>query len=107
MFLGTARKSPKTKHRFTLNEAPFRTIAGRWREQTGNQPPAFTMLTPVPGPDVEPHPQSPDRRATPARLEGVGLLSPNLTASCCSRSLRVRCSVETVRRRCGLGTVVT
>ena len=50
----TGSKSPKTKHRFTLNDAPFMAIAGIWREQQGNQPPAFTMLTTAPGPDVEP-----------------------------------------------------
>ncbi len=50
----TGAKSPKTKHRFTLNDAPFMAIAGIWREQTGNKPPAFTMLTTAPGPDVEP-----------------------------------------------------
>jgi putative SOS response-associated peptidase YedK len=37
-----------------LNNAPFMAIAGIWREQAGNQPPAFTMLTTAPGPDVEP-----------------------------------------------------
>jgi putative SOS response-associated peptidase YedK len=29
-------------------------IAGLWREGEGNQPPAFTMLTTEPGPDVAP-----------------------------------------------------
>jgi putative SOS response-associated peptidase YedK len=28
-------------------------IAGIWREQKGNQPPAFTMLTTAPGADVQ------------------------------------------------------
>jgi putative SOS response-associated peptidase YedK len=50
----TGTKSPKTKHRFTLNDAPFMAIAGIWRDQTGNLPPAFTLLTTAPGPDVEP-----------------------------------------------------
>ena len=50
----TGAKSPKTKHRFTLNDAPFMAIAGLWREQKGNQPPAFTMLTTAPGADVQP-----------------------------------------------------
>jgi putative SOS response-associated peptidase YedK len=50
----TGSKSPKTKHRFTLIDAPFMAIAGVWREQKGNQPPAFSMLTTAPGPDVEP-----------------------------------------------------
>lgn len=30
-------------------------IAGIWREGHGNHPPAFTMLTTAPGPDVAPH----------------------------------------------------
>lgn len=50
----TGNKYPKTKHRFTLNDAPFLAIAGLWREGVGNQPPAFTMLTTEPGPDVAP-----------------------------------------------------
>ncbi len=52
-FSGT--KYPKTKHRFTLNDAPFLAIAGIWREGKGNQPPAFTMLTTEPGSDVLPY----------------------------------------------------
>lgn len=51
----TGTKYPKTKHRFTLNGAPFLAIAGLWREGEGNQPPAFTMLTTEPGPDVAPY----------------------------------------------------
>lgn len=50
----TGTKYPKAKHRFTLNDAPFMGIAGLWREGQGNQPPAFTMLTTAPGPDVAP-----------------------------------------------------
>ncbi len=50
----TGAKSPKTKHQFTLNDAPFMAIAGLWREQQGNRPPAFTMLTTAPGADIEP-----------------------------------------------------
>jgi putative SOS response-associated peptidase YedK len=50
----TGSKYPKTKHRFTLIGAPFMAIAGLWREGEGNQPPAFTMLTTEPGPDVAP-----------------------------------------------------
>ncbi len=46
---------PKAKHRFTLNDAPFLAIAGMWREGAGNQPPAFTMLTTEPSPDVAPY----------------------------------------------------
>ena len=51
----TGNKYPKAKHRFTLKDAPFMTIAGIWRPGIGNHPPAFTMLTTAPGPDVEPY----------------------------------------------------
>jgi putative SOS response-associated peptidase YedK len=51
----TGKKYPKTKHRFTLNRAPFMAIAGIWREGHGNHPPTFTMLTTAPGPDVAPY----------------------------------------------------
>lgn len=50
----TGTKYPKTKHRFTLNDAPFLAIAGLWREGQGNQPDSFTLLTTEPGPDVAP-----------------------------------------------------
>lgn len=45
-------KAPKGKYRITLNGAPFLGIAGIWREAKGDVPPAFTMLTIEPGPDV-------------------------------------------------------
>src|ERR1700712_4925589 len=51
----TGKKYPKAKHRFMLNGAPFLAIAGLWREGSGAAPPAFTMLTTDPGPDVEPY----------------------------------------------------
>lgn len=51
-FSGT--KYPKTKHRFTLNGAPFMAIAGIWREAQGNHPASFAMLTTNPGADVKP-----------------------------------------------------
>lgn len=51
----TGKKYPKAKHRFTLNDAPFLAIAGIWREGKDGAPPAFTMLTTDPGPDVEPY----------------------------------------------------
>jgi len=51
----TGKKYPKAKHRFALNGAPFMAIAGLWRHGEGNHPPAFTMLTTEPGPDVEPY----------------------------------------------------
>lgn len=55
IFEFTGKKYPKAKHRFTLNGAPFLAIAGIWREEKGPAPPAFTMLTTSPGPDVEPY----------------------------------------------------
>jgi putative SOS response-associated peptidase YedK len=51
----TGTKYPKTKHRFTLNGAPFMAIAGIWREAKGNHPMAFAMLTTEPGPDIKPY----------------------------------------------------
>ena len=51
----TGKKYPKTKHRFSLIEAPFMAIAGLWREAQGNHPASFTMLTTSPGPDVAPY----------------------------------------------------
>ena len=51
----TGKKYPKAKHRFALRGAPFLAIAGIWREGKGTAPPAFTMLTTAPGPDVEPY----------------------------------------------------
>ena len=51
----TGKKYPKAKHRFTLKGAPFLAVAGIWREGKGTAPPAFTMLTTSPGPDVEPY----------------------------------------------------
>jgi putative SOS response-associated peptidase YedK len=50
----TGKKYPKAKHRFTLKGLSAVGVAGIWREGQGNQPPAFTMLTTAPGPDVEP-----------------------------------------------------
>ena len=50
----TGASYPKTKHRFTLNDAPCMAIAGIWRAGSGNQPDEFAMLTTVPGPDVAP-----------------------------------------------------
>ena len=42
-------------HRFTLADAPFLAIAGLWREGRDDRPPAFTMLTTGPNPDVAPY----------------------------------------------------
>lgn len=50
----TGTKYPKTKHRFTLNGAPFMAIAGIWRVTQGNHPASFAMLTTDPGSDVKP-----------------------------------------------------
>ena len=51
----TGKKYPKAKHRFTLANAPFLAIAGVWRNGKAEAPPAFTMLSTPPGPDVEPY----------------------------------------------------
>lgn len=51
----TGTKYPKTKHRFTLNGAPFMAIAGIWREAEGNHAASFAMLTTEPGPDIKPY----------------------------------------------------
>ena len=51
----TGKKYPKSMHRFTLDGAPFLAIAGLWRDASDGQPPAFTMLTTEPGPDVAPY----------------------------------------------------
>ncbi|MBL8578698.1 MAG: SOS response-associated peptidase family protein [Mesorhizobium sp.] len=51
----TGTKYPKTRHRFTLNSAPFMAIAGIWREAQGNHAASFAMLTTAPGPDIEPY----------------------------------------------------
>ena len=51
----TGAKYPKTRHRFTMIDAPFLAIAAIWRDGQGNQPPAFSMLTTRPGPDVLPY----------------------------------------------------
>jgi putative SOS response-associated peptidase YedK len=51
----TGKKYPKAKHRFTLNDQPFMAIAGLWRDSQAGKPPAFTMLTTAPGPDVSPY----------------------------------------------------
>lgn len=48
------KTSPKAKHRFTLNGAPFMAIAGLWRDGECNKPLTFGMLTTEPGPDVAP-----------------------------------------------------
>jgi putative SOS response-associated peptidase YedK len=51
----TGKKYPKAKHRFTLSGSPFMAIAGLWREGKNGAPPAFSMLTTEPSPDVEPY----------------------------------------------------
>jgi hypothetical protein len=43
-----AKKYPKAKHRFTFNDAAFLAIAGPWRDEAGNRPPSFAMLTTEP-----------------------------------------------------------
>jgi putative SOS response-associated peptidase YedK len=51
----TGKRYPKAKHRFTLRGSPFLAIAGIWRDGKGDAPPAFTMLTTEPSPDVAPY----------------------------------------------------
>lgn len=51
----TGKRYPKTKHRFTLVDAPFMAIAGLWRDTKGDNAPAFTMLTTEPGEEVKPY----------------------------------------------------
>lgn len=51
----TGASYPKTKQRFTLDDAPCMAIAGIWRAGGGNQPDALAMLTTAPGPDVVPN----------------------------------------------------
>ena len=50
----TGTRSPKAKWRFTLEGADWFCLAGLWRPATATTPPAFTMLTTAPGPDVAP-----------------------------------------------------
>jgi putative SOS response-associated peptidase YedK len=51
----TGSKYPKTKIRFSLKGSPLMAIAGLWREGADAEPPAFTMLTTDPGPDIAPY----------------------------------------------------
>ena len=51
----TGSKYPKAKHRFSLEGSPVMGIAALWREGEGDEPPAFTMLTTAPGPDILPY----------------------------------------------------
>ncbi|HVZ01271.1 MAG TPA: SOS response-associated peptidase [Dongiaceae bacterium] len=51
----TGTKSPKTKHRFSLKDAPMMAIAGIWKQAAAEAPPCFAMLTTEPGPDVAPY----------------------------------------------------
>ncbi|MBX3577121.1 MAG: SOS response-associated peptidase [Rhizobiaceae bacterium] len=51
----TGKKSPKAKHRFAFRDGPLTAIAAIWSEGSGNQPPAFAMLTTEPGADVKPY----------------------------------------------------
>jgi putative SOS response-associated peptidase YedK len=51
----TGTKSPKTKHRFTLANAPMMAIAAIWKQPAPEAPPCFAMLTTEPGPDIAPY----------------------------------------------------
>ena len=50
----TGTKYPKTRHRFSLKDAPFMAIAAIWRPGENGEPDRFSMLTTEPGPDVAP-----------------------------------------------------
>jgi hypothetical protein len=56
----TGKKYPKAKHRFALNGAQ------------GNHPPAFAMLTTMPGPDVEARRRAGRRLNIAARTGDMG-----------------------------------
>ena len=51
----TGSKYPKAKHRFSLKGSPLMAVAGLWRQGADGEPPAFTMLTTEPGPDIAPY----------------------------------------------------
>src|SRR5689334_3588951 len=51
----TGTKSPKTKHRFSLKDAPMMAIAAIWKQVSADAPPCFAMLTTEPGPDIAPY----------------------------------------------------
>lgn len=51
----SGEKAPKSKHRVTLNGAPFMAIAAAWKPAKGNLPAAFAMITVDPGPDLAPY----------------------------------------------------
>jgi putative SOS response-associated peptidase YedK len=48
----TGKKSPKSKWRFTRADGEWLCFAGLWRPTDDGD--RFTMLTTVPGPDIEP-----------------------------------------------------
>ncbi|KQU98966.1 SOS response-associated peptidase [Devosia sp. Root105] len=50
----TGTKSPKTKHRFSVQGSPIMAIAGLWSEDADGAL-SFTMLTTEPGPDIAPY----------------------------------------------------
>jgi len=51
----TGAKSPKTKHRFSLKDAPMMAIAAIWKQVSAETPPCFAMLTTEPGADIKPY----------------------------------------------------
>jgi putative SOS response-associated peptidase YedK len=85
----TGKKYPKAKHRFALNGAPFMAIAGIWREGQGNRPPALTMLTTMPGPDVESYH---NRQVVVLRPENwaTWIYLTSLKRNCCDRFRKAR-----------------
>jgi hypothetical protein len=86
-------KIPEDKHRFTPNDALFLAIAGIWWEQTGNLPPASTLLTTASGPDVEPIHIA--KLPCFGRMTGRrGSTSKNQRPNYCGRFLRARCRLK-------------
>jgi hypothetical protein len=86
----TGKRYPKSKHRFTLRDAPFMAIAGIWRETKADGPPAFAMLTTDPGPDIEPY--RPSRGAAAVRLGALDLSdTPRVRAAAPAASLLAWC----------------
>lgn len=51
----TGSKAPKSKWRFAWQNSPVLAVAGLWRPGGAGAAESFTMLTTVPGPDIEPY----------------------------------------------------
>jgi putative SOS response-associated peptidase YedK len=51
----SGEKTRKSKHRVTLNAAPFMAIAAAWKPAKGNEPASFALVTTEPGADILPY----------------------------------------------------